>query len=211
MVTSLTQSSGAYTVISIYNHRDTSNADTNIRRVLNGGDGVNFDALTGPNWLIGPYGEEHRHYANGWVTLPGPSANTGPALVTAINTGIGSGTSNFWVDGNLETDNSSFNGAFDVLGLGVAGRHGEAADSDLGLVLVFDDVLSVDQRVGVEFIVAEAFGLTGFFATEEQIEAGNALLAGTSFNQVPEPTSIAVWLLLALTTCGFGFGRLRRK
>ncbi len=208
MVTSLTQAGGAYTVMTVYN--DNGNATQNgYNRVLNGGDGTPNDG-GGPNWLVGPYGGDHRHYANGWVTNPGPSASTGAALTTAINTAIGSGTSNFWVDGILETDSFAPNGGFGTLGLGVAGAYAEAADSDLALVLAFDAPLSMDQRIGVEFIVANAFGLTGFSATDQQFAAGNALLVGTSLF-VPEPASIALWLVLGLATCGFVYRRRRAK
>lgn len=211
MISSLTQNSGAYTVMTLYNHNDTSDGGGNLRRVVQGSNGT---VGGGPNWLIGPYGEDHRHFANPWVTNPGPSANTGPALATAINTGIGSGTSSFFVNGTDETDSSAPNGGFGTLGLGVAGRFTEPADSDVGLILVFDDVLSEDQRTGVEFIVAEAFGLGGFpEPTEEQFAAGNELLMGTSLfvQEIPEPASVAIWSLLGAAALGLFWRRKRRQ
>ena len=174
MATSLTQTAGAYTVMTVYNYNYS--AAGQYRRVLNGGAGAGTE-----NWLVGPYQDKHMHFASGWVANPGPSATATPlVLATAVNTGIGTGTSTFFVNGTNETDNSGYKGAFGQLGLGTAGQYAEVADSDVGLVLVFDDNLTADQRVGVESVVADNFGLSGFSANKTQSAVGNGLLAGTS-------------------------------
>lgn len=94
--------------------------------------------------------------------------------------------------------------------------HITPADSDIGLVLAFDAVLSDDQRTGVEFLIADAFGLVdalGLTATDEQIAAGNLLLEGTTLEQiaVPEPGSIAIWSMFALAAAGYCWRRRRQS
>ncbi|MCA9248772.1 MAG: PEP-CTERM sorting domain-containing protein [Planctomycetales bacterium] len=199
MITSLTQTSGAYSVFAIYNGLSSPG----LHRALNGGAGPGTE-----NWLIGPYtGGEHRHYANGWVANPGPVALGTHVLATAINSGIGSGTSSFFVNGADETDAAAPNGAFGNLALGASGQFAEALDGDIALVAVFDQELTSDQRIGLEFVFADAFGMTGFTATKQQEFAALGLLYKTSFNPVPEPSTA---LLLAMGVIGL-IARRRRK
>jgi hypothetical protein len=195
MVSTLSQGSGAYTVMAVYRYNNNPGG-TPGKRVLNGYNGGAF-GNTANNWLVGPYTGQHMHYANGWVNNPGSSATTGPALVTAMNTAIGAGTSSFYVNGLIEVDDANPDGLFGTLGLGAAGGYTEGADSDLGLVLAFNSVLTNDQRVGVEYIIARQFGLPGFSATTSQINAGIQLLQGTSL-MLPEPSTYVVWSLVGV-------------
>lgn len=116
MVSSLTQTTGQYTVMTLYHYNRTGNADGNKRVVQ--GSGSN-------NWLMGPFGGFHRHHADGFVDAT--SADAKPvadriALATATNAAINvAGPSMFYVNGVDHTSNSALAGDFGTLGLGSGG------------------------------------------------------------------------------------------
>jgi len=195
LTTSATGLGTDYTVMILYAfHKHTS--DT--ARVVQGG------PTFGNNWLMGPYNGNHAFFDGAFIFSG--STTTDPVILTA--SGSIAAANEFHLDGVSMGTNGS-NATIGTLAIGAAGAWTtEPADSDLGAVLVFDQRLSNDERVGVEHFLALAFELDGFDATPAQQLAGAVVLDGF-LGPIPEPGSLTLVILGISGLMGVGFRRRR--
>ncbi len=173
-----------YTVLVLYAYRGTTN---DFSRVVQGGTGVRDAFLQANNWLIGPYGGTHQLYDGAFISSG--STSTGPVIATAV--GSSTGPEEFFLNGTSAGTNSGSTSP-NFFSLGAEGAASESVDADIGLVLVFDNPLTADERVGVEFFMARAYGLAGFTATPAQQAAAAAALGGFLGTSPEAPTDITL-------------------
>ncbi len=135
MITPLNVSTGDYTIFATFNY---ASSVSGFRRAVQGSN----------NWLIGPYANGLRHFANGWVTQPGPPVTQNQFYNTSVlrddNTAL-PGASRFIVDGTDITGNPTFNGYPGIIGLGAQGAFAEPLGGVLTEVLVYDRLLDTAE------------------------------------------------------------------
>jgi len=190
MLTTATGVGADYSILSLYAFRN----DVGFARVVQGGNGTRHaaGAAGANNWLIGPYGgpgQAGTHRLFDGAFIDSGNGTTLPVISTAL--GSSTAAEQFFLNGGLVGSNNGTTTPGTV-GLGAEGAFAEAAKSDIGLVLVFDTTLTNDERIGVEYYMAQAYGLAGFNATTGQRSAGAAQLNGFL---VPEPGSMSLLLL----------------
>jgi hypothetical protein len=114
--------------------------------------GVNARALNASknNWLLGYWGGgKSQAYYEGWVSPQGtPPTDNLPHVFTSIVKGPGQ-NSEVWADGRMIASNQG--GVTGPNGLTInAGPYGEASNCQVAEILVYNRVLSADERAKVE-------------------------------------------------------------
>lgn len=100
------------------------------------------------NWLAGYHGgREDQLYTEGWVNQPAIPATGAPYLYTATGSG---GASALYRNSTKLVENANGTAAPGLLALGGTPIYGEASDGEVAEVLVYDSVLSDEQRAQVE-------------------------------------------------------------
>jgi len=142
------------------------------------------------------------------VTSAGSVWNTSsPGLISSLINADASGE--LRVNGgaaNLSSGGTTFGTLNKSFFVGASDGLSNPLDGDLAEIVVFDAALSDDERIGVQHLLGEKWGLAGIpAATDAQIAAADALFPGGGFLFViPEPSTS--WML------GLGvLGRLRRS
>ncbi|NQT52552.1 PEP-CTERM sorting domain-containing protein [bacterium] len=179
MATALDISSPDYTVFALFNYNDSTSA---MRRAVQGSN----------NWLIGPYNNELRHYAAGWVSTGTAVTPTEFYLAEATNDGA---ASLFRVDGVNRTTSSSPTGVPGTIHLGGSGAFpAELLNGDMAEVLVYDRALTnrESNRVGMYF--QDKYGLAGGYnlALGETVIDGSSAYNGQPFNAGSYPARFIV-------------------
>jgi hypothetical protein len=123
-----------YTVITVYSSFSTSSSG---RRTVQGSN----------NWLVGPYGNRHSYHADGWVHYGTYHDQNQPVVATAMTDSSGS---KFYLDSVLKGSSSSYRGEPNHFYIGNVGGHGETSYTHLYDLLIFNKVLSDEDREAVE-------------------------------------------------------------
>jgi len=169
MATPLNISSGGYTVFAVFNYDDGTSA---FRRAVQGSN----------NWLIGPYNNEIRHYAGGWVSTGTGLTPTRFYIAEATNDGAGS---LFRVDGVNRTTSSGPTGHPGTIHLAGSGLYpNEILNGEIAEVLVYDRPLTNRERNRVGMYLQEKYGLEAGYnlALNESIIDGSSAYNGQPFN-----------------------------
>jgi len=148
---------------------------------LIGGDNERLISSRNINWLMGYHGGlQGVLHASGWITHPGPAADTTPDLFASTNTG-GPYYQFYWNGNNITGNATGGNDRIGQLALGGYGGIGETSRGDVAEVLIFDRVLNAAELNNVGGYLANKYGLsssyTGYLGTPD---LGNVTLGAGS-------------------------------
>lgn len=141
--------------------------------------GTNGRVLSGlnNNWLLGYHGARKRqaYFGNGWVSqIQDASADTAWHIYTSTHNGA---TSQAYEDGNMYANGP--NGVQGPNGLALIGYLGtsEFSDADIAEVIVYNRVLTDNERKKIEYYLAQKYNLTvgtqPFISTDQVIKTEN--------------------------------------
>ena len=165
------------------NNVDLSSSACTIFAVERFYDGDNHNRIVSShnnNWLLGAWGGElDRFYFEGWVTESGISADTNPHMYEATIGGSGQNSTVYVYDSrnlsSVQPIASNQNGTTGPNGLQLngSGVWGELSNADVAEVLIYNGVLTAEQRAQTEAYLAykywgtvlEGGGVPGDFTT----------------------------------------------
>lgn len=114
------------------------------------------------NWLMGKWGGKNGHYANGWVNDPNanPAGTGNPVIGTAVGTTV---NSQYFINGINKTTSGSPTGVPGKLGMVSSGAYpAEVSQADIAEIVIYNRVLSYDERQLVGSYLASKWGLGAF-------------------------------------------------
>jgi autotransporter-associated beta strand protein len=125
---------------------------------LTGGSNLRLITATNNNWLLGYWGGgiDRAWFNDGWVSLPNTPADRAPHMYEAVIRGPGGNSDLYVYDARnpgvvqLASNQASVNGP-NGLALGGWGTGaGEPSDGDVGEILIYNRVLTAEERAQVE-------------------------------------------------------------
>ncbi len=168
--------------------------------ISNGNDGLNIRRNETTNYYRSEgngAADQNEFYRHG-ITVGNP---VDPLANVYVN-GVGSGA---FVAGesHVALSNAASSASFGNFTIGraasdTAGAANRYWDGDVAEIYVFSQTLTADEIAGVSSILADRWGSAAVSATPEQIAAGQAVLG-----IVPEPSTVVLLLIGALTLAGF--------
>ena len=125
-----------------------------------GGSNARVLGASGNNWLMGYHGgQRDRFYFEGWVKEAGVSSDTNPHLYVATIDGAGQ-PSTVWGDGTLLASNTGGTQGPNNLELNGYSSGGELSDCDISELVVYNRVLSTEERNAVTSYLNTKYSLT---------------------------------------------------
>ena len=128
---------------------------------LNGGSNARLISSATNNWLLGWWGGYvNQFYSEGWVHNPGTSANTNAYIYTGTGN-LGADSYALYSNGtNLATNNGGSQAPRRLSLGGWGANNGERSNGDVAEVIVYNRVLTNDERMAIEKYLANKYSIT---------------------------------------------------
>jgi hypothetical protein len=128
---------------------------------LNGGANERLVSSATNNWLLGWWGGNiNQFYSEGWVHNPGTSANTNAYIYTGTGN-LGADSYALYSNGtNLATNNGGSQAPRRLSLGGWGANNTELSNGDVAEVIVYNRVLTNDERMAIEKYLANKYSIT---------------------------------------------------